>query len=238
MILRGTASTQLILELAPRPAYGRENFLVADCNREAVTWLDRWPDWPGPALIVHGPEGCGKSHLAQSFVARSGGRLAAAADLRAAAPDALLENVPAVVIDDLEAVLGADAGEALLHLFNVAREQGRHLLLTAGRPPARLPIPLPDLRSRLVAAAAVGIAAPDDAMLRAVLVKLFADRQVSVEESLVSFLLARIERSFDAARRIVDQLDRYSLATGRPITVPLARAALAGAGDGDLPVSP
>lgn len=221
-----TPARQLPLDLGHRPAMGAEDFLVADSNSDAVTWLDRWPDWPAPALVLHGPAGSGKTHLTQVWRHRTNAVTADPAILAEADPLALISARGAVAIDDAEAVCGTPGETILFHLYNLAREQGGHLLLTARRPPSRWPILLPDLASRLRAAPAVAVAEPDDSLLGAVMVKLFADRQVRVGVEVVAYLLPRIERSFAAARRMVAALDAASLARRGPITVPLARAVL------------
>ncbi len=227
-----TGTAQLPLELIPRPALGREDFLVAPSNEIAVAWIDRWPDWPGPALALYGPPGCGKTHLCQVWRAASGAVEIDAARLARAEPPELLGAARACVLDDAEALFGgADAradAERLLHLFNSVVERGGQLLLTGRAAPARWPCGLADLGSRLAAATAVRMAPPDDALIEAVLVKLFADRQLLVGEEVVRYLLARMERSFAAARALVAALDRASLADRRPVTVPLARRVLEG----------
>lgn len=218
-----TRTDQLPLDLGHRPTLGRDDFLVAACNAEAVAWLDRWPDWPAPAVAVYGPEGCGKSHLAQVFAARSGALVLTAAALRVDDPPRLLAMVPAVVVEDGDR--GVDE-TALFHLYNLAKEQGCTLLLTGRPPPAQWPLSLPDLRSRLNAIPAIGIAPPDDALIAGLLVKLFADRQLRIGHEVVAYLLARMERSFAAAHAVVEALDRSALAEKREITVPLARRVL------------
>lgn len=220
------APTQLPLGFAHRPALGGDDFLVAPNNAEAVAWLDRWPDWPTPALVIHGPLGCGKTHLTQVFLAVSRGRAATAADLARAEPPDLLGDAPAAVIDGIEEVLAAGLERRVFHLYNLLAESRRHLLVMAHEPPARWTVGLADLRSRLMAAVACEIGPPDDPLIAAVLVKLFADRQLKVEADVVAFLVARIERSFDAARRTVAALDAAALASRRNITVPLAREVL------------
>ena len=215
--------TQLALDLGHRTALDADDFLIAPCNRDAVLWIDRWPDWPAPALVVHGPPGCGKTHLAHVWQARSGARALTPADLGGAAPGALLSGGACAVVE------GCDRPgdeRALMHLYNVAAERGGHLLLTAATPPSRWELALADLRSRLVAAPAVAIGAPDDGLIGALLVKLFGDRQLRVGDGVVEFLLARMERSFAAARRLVAALDDAALAGRRNITVPLARHVL------------
>ncbi len=230
-----TGTAQLPLELAPRPAFGREDFLVAPSNEVAVAWIDRWPDWPGPALALYGPPGCGKTHLCQVWRAASGAVEIDGSRLARAEPPELLGAARACLLDDAEAVLsGAGTGgeaamaERLLHLHNSVAERGGQLLLTGRAAPARWTCRLADLSSRLAAAAVVRLEAPDDALMEALLVKLCADRQLAVGAEVVRYLLARMERSFGAARALVAALDRASLAERRAVTVPLARRVLEG----------
>jgi chromosomal replication initiation ATPase DnaA len=213
---------QLPLELPHREALGRADFLVAPANEAAVLWLDRWPQWPAPALVLAGPEGSGKTHLASVFAARAGAPILTPDDARKAPLRDLVGACQAAIIDDAER---ADE-ETLLHLYNVMAEKKGHLLVLARRPPAQWRIALADLRSRLLAAPIAELLPPDDALLAALLVKLFADRQLLVPEEVVSYLVPRIERSFAAAAGAVATLDKAALAARRPITVPLARAAL------------
>ncbi len=213
---------QLALEFEHRPALGGDDFLVAPPNADAVAWLDRWPDWPGSALVIAGPPGCGKSHLGHVFMAESGALAIDAPDPRAADIDA-----PALVLDEADVVAGDAAGEeALFHLYNRIREAGRCLLMTAAAPPARWGLILPDLASRLKAVATASIATPDEALIQAVLVKLFADRQLRVDADVIGYVVARMERSFAATRTLVEALDSTALARRRNITVPLARDVL------------
>lgn len=215
--------TQLALDLGHRAAFDADNFLIAPCNRDAVMWVDRWPAWPAPALVVHGPPACGKTHLAHVWQARSGARTVAADQLSGAAPGALLSEGSCAVVEGGDHVTDE---AALMHLYNVAAEAGGQLLITAATPPARWSLSLADLRSRLVAAPAVAIGPPDDGLIAALLIKLFDDRQLRVSDGVVEFLLARMERSFEAARRLVTALDEAALANRRNITVPLARQVL------------
>jgi len=218
--------TQLAIDLPHRPALGRADFLASDCNEAALGWIERWPDWPAPALVLHGPAGSGKSHLAELWRERSGGVLVTGDALSRAEPNELASR-RAVALDDAE---GAPE-RALLHLYNCCSEARASLLVMAREAPASWPIALPDLASRLRAAPAVAIAPPDDGLLAAVLVKLFADRQVRVAPGVIRFLLRRMERSFAAAGTLAERLDRLALGAGRPITIALARRALAEAGD-------
>ncbi|HUZ74412.1 MAG TPA: DnaA/Hda family protein [Stellaceae bacterium] len=222
---------QLPLDLGHRPALGGADFLVAPSNAAAVAWLDRWPDWPGPALVLVGPAGSGKTHLAHVFAARAGAIRLGAADVTVSDLCDRLGAAHAAVLDRAEAA----EEEAFLHLYNMLAERGGHLLAIARQAPARWDIGLADLRSRLRAAPVASIAPPDDALLSAVLVKLFADRQVQVGEDVVAYLLARLERSFAAAQRAVAALDRAALAAQRRVTVPLVRAVLDEASGRDAP---
>src|SRR6266849_89304 len=186
--------TQLAIDLPHRPALGRADFLVSGCNEAALGSIERWPDWPAPALVLHGPAGSGKSHLAELWRKRSGGVLIVGEELTRSDPNELAGR-RAVALDD-----AAGAPErALLHLYNCCSEAEASLLVVGRDAPASWPIALPDLASRLRAAPSVAIAPPDDRLLAAVLVKLFADRQVRVAPGVVRFLLRRMERSFAAA---------------------------------------
>jgi DnaA regulatory inactivator Hda len=217
---------QLLLRFDHRPSLTGDDFYVAESNQTAVLWIDRWPDWPTTALVVYGPAGCGKTHLAQVFLAATAGRSLSLEDISAGEPRALLGNARTCVIDDAESVVSAGFERALLHLYNSINETGRHLLLTARRPPSRWPVDLADLRSRLNAASAIPISRPDDAMMRAILAKLFADRQVRVDEEILTFMLNRMERSFEAARSVVSEIDVAALRSRRNVGISLVRQVL------------
>ncbi|MDF2097178.1 HdaA/DnaA family protein [Aquibaculum arenosum] len=221
------ATQQIPLALEPRPALGREDFLVAPCNAVAAGWIDAWPDWPVPLVTLVGPAGSGKTHLAQVWRARSG-----AAELDPATGDAAdlteaLGEAHAAVVDDAERLAGQPAGErGLFHLYNLMRERSGHLLLTARHPPSRWSITLPDLRSRLESGAVAALGEPDDALMGALLVKLFADRQLRPGAGAIDYLLLRMERSHAAACRLVARLDQRALAERRELRLPLVRAVL------------
>jgi chromosomal replication initiation ATPase DnaA len=218
-------TSQFAFEFAHRPAFGADDFLVAPSNEAAIAVLDRWPDWPASAVLLHGPPGCGKTHLAHVWQARSGALLCAAASLTMQAVPNLAE-ASAVVVEGAEQA----AERPLLHLLNLIADQRGHLLLTATLPPSRWATALPDLRSRLLAMPSVEVRAPDDALIGAVLLKLFADRQLTVGEEVIIYMLHHMERSFAAASRLVAALDAAALAAQRRITVPLVRQVL-GRGD-------
>jgi chromosomal replication initiation ATPase DnaA len=190
---------QIPLDLGHRAATGREDFLVGESNREAVAWVDDWPNW------------------------RANAREVSAALLRVAAVPEVLASATAIVVE------GADVMQderALLHLYNLVVERRGHLLLTAATPPSRWGIALPDLRSRMTALPAIALGPPDDALFAALLVKLFADRQVIVPPEVIGYLAVRLERSMAAAAAAVAVIDRGALALRRPITVPVVREIL------------
>ena len=216
---------QLPLDLPHRPARGMEDFLVADCNRAAVAWIDRWPQWPAPLVVICGPEACGKSHLVHVWQARSGGSIIDAAELERFDPGAVMGKF-ALAIEDAGPGLSAAGQRNFFHLYNIAGENGGSLLATSRLPPGQWKIAIPDLASRLAGAPLAAIGAPDDALLAAVIVKLLADRQLKVGAEIVSYLVPRIERSFGAVRRIVAAIDATALAQGRNVTVALVRDVL------------
>lgn len=220
---------QLVFELGHRPAFGREDFLVAPSNGAAVALIDAWPAWSGPAVVLSGPEGSGKTHLAEVWREKAKARRMDAVDLEAADVPELVA-ARALIVEDL-GVLTDAAERKLFHLLNLTAQEGASLLLTAREAPGRLAIRLPDLASRLKALPHAALGAPDDALLAGILAKLFEDRQLRVPEPLIPYLAARIERSVAAARDVVAALDRASLSGKRPITVPLAAEVLAGQGE-------
>jgi chromosomal replication initiation ATPase DnaA len=213
--------TQLAFDLPHRTALGREDFLVSASNREAVAWIDRWPDWPAPALVLYGPEGCGKTHLLHLWQERALCRIVDGARLDAAeVPRLLAESGARIAIEN-----GEHAAErALLHLYNACAERQGSLLFAARRPPASWSFALADLSSRLRAAPAIPVGAADEELVAALLVKHFADRQLRVAPEVIGYLLPRIERSAAAAAAFAARLDALALARGRRVTIALARA--------------
>ena len=215
---------QLAIDLPYRPAFGRADFLVSDCNRAAFDWIERWPDWPGQRLAVYGPRGSGKTHLARLWCTETGAQYMAGASVESFEPP--FGNgapSPGIAIDDVEAA----PERALLHLYNCCAELGIGLLIVSRSAPAALPIGLPDLASRLRAMPVVGVDPPDDAVLAAVLVKHFADRQLRIAPSVIGYVVPRMERSFAMAASLAARLDELALAEGRGISLALARQALA-----------
>ncbi len=220
---------QIPLDLGHRPAHGRADFLVVPSNENAVAWIDRWPDWPAPALILHGPAASGKTHLAAVWEQRVGAAFIDMNDFAAQDGDELSRRGPHLVLDHIDPWIGDRAAETLLfHLYNILREEKRTLLLTMRMSPARAPFILPDLASRLRAASAAEIQPPDDVLLSAVLVKLFADRQLEISHDVLNYILPRMERSFAAARDLVSAADTLALAEKKPVSVALMRRVFLG----------
>lgn len=218
------SSAQYVLDLPHRPALGRDDFLVTDANQVAVAAVERWPEWRNPVMIICGPAGSGKSHLAAVWLSMTGARQAAAGDLQEADVPELLSDGALLVEDAPSSQLNE---RALFHAINLAREEKRTILITSRISPAQWPIALPDLASRLKAAEIAHLEAPDDALLRGVLVKQFADRQISVDERIIGFMVARMERSFDALRMLVAEIDRRALTERAEITRPFVSRVMA-----------
>ncbi|MDF1718259.1 MAG: DnaA/Hda family protein [Antarcticimicrobium sp.] len=225
---------QLSFDLPVRQALGREDFFVSPANAVAVAMIESATPWPGGRLVLSGPAGSGKTHLAHVWAARTGARIIPARSLReadvprlAAGPVAV-EDVPGIATD-------LDAQKALFHLYNLMLSERRALLLTGRLDPALWRLSLPDLQSRVQAAQHAALDPPDDALLSAVLAKLFADRQLAPKPDVIPYLITRMDRSFAAAGQIVDRLDRLALAEGRTLTRALAARLLDRASPDETP---
>ena len=210
---------QLAFALPHAESLTRDNFLEGPANAAGLALVDGWPEWPNRIMLLVGPEGSGKSHLAAIWAEQAGARSTSARALTAAAvPGALATG--ALVVEDLKS---PDVDErALFHLMNLAREDEASVLVTAREPPSAFQFELRDLRSRLRAIPTVSLLPPDDQLFRALIVKFCADRQLAVDETVVSYLATRIERSYAAARRAIGLLDAEALRLGRPVTRALA----------------
>jgi len=213
------APRQLVLALDYAESFAREDFLAGPSNAAARALIDSWPDWPDRVMALVGPEGSGKTHLASVWAEAAGARVLGAKLLaHGDLPAALATG--ALVLEDVEA---DELDEpALFHLLNLAREERAYVLITARSAPMTFPVTIRDLASRLRAISVVTLAAPDDALLRSLIVKLAADRQIAVDEALVNYLATRIERSFAAARAAVMRLDEEAMRQHRPVTRALA----------------
>jgi DnaA regulatory inactivator Hda len=215
-------NAQLILDLPIRAAQDRHDFLVTESNFSAVNWIDKWPDWPNHVLLLVGSSKSGKTHLSKVWQGKSQAYGGADGDLDACMARAA-KGVPICL--DIDGRIEDE--KALFHLINWVKEHDTTLLITALEAPNRWDIQLPDLKSRLLAAHLVTLGTPDDNLLAAVMVKQFSDRQISITEDVLNYLLPRIERSFSAVSDIVEQLDDASLSEGRAVTIPLAKKVLA-----------
>ncbi len=222
---------QLILDLPHREAQGREDFLVTSSNSAAVALIDQWPNWSSHAAIILGDEGSGKTHLVEVWRSKNNAALIAAEKLEAAAVPTLLQS-GALAIEDLQS--GKMNERALFHALNLAKQESKFLLLTSRLAPSLLSLAIPDLASRLNSLPTIQILAPDDALLRGVLVKLFADRQISVEEGLISYILMRMPRSLGTARKLVAEVDMLAMIEKAEITKPLVARILAKIEEPDL----
>jgi chromosomal replication initiation ATPase DnaA len=217
---------QLAFALPHAESLTRDNFLEGPANAAGLALVDSWPEWPNPTMLLVGPEGSGKSHLAAIWAEQSGARSTSAHALTASSVPAALAT-GALVIEDLNS---SDFDErALFHLVNLAREEEAYVLITARAPALTFEIELRDLRSRLRAVPTVSLLPPDDQLFRALVVKFCADRQLAIDESVVGYLATRIERSYAAARQAVELLDAEALRLGRPVTRALAAELLRGA---------
>ncbi len=215
---------QLTLDLPHRAALGAEDFLVSDCNRAAVKLIDAWPQWPDHVQLLIGPQASGKTHLARVWQALSGAEALDADTLRMGFDG--MRAGAALVVEDADRATYDE--KALFHLFNLARENGLFVLMTARSAPSRWNVALPDLLSRLNAVPAVEIGPPDEALITTVMLKHFADRQLDIDPKVLTYLSLHVDRSLAAAAAAVAAVDRAALATGRKISRQLVAEVLAG----------
>ncbi|HZC96994.1 MAG TPA: chromosomal replication initiator DnaA [Bradyrhizobium sp.] len=210
---------QLAFALPHAESLSRDNFMEGPANEAGLALIDSWPDWPNRIMLLVGPEGSGKSHLAAIWAEQAGARAIAARALTGdGVPGALATG--ALVVEDLKP--GQFDERAMFHLLNLARQDEAFVLVTARIPPSAFEVELRDLRSRLRAVPTVSLLPPDDLLFRGLIVKFCADRQLSIDETVVSYLITRIERSYAAARQAVELLDAEALRRGRPVTRALA----------------
>lgn len=217
--------TQLSLDLITMPAVGRDDFYVSSANATAVALIECWQDWPARKLVLSGPAGSGKTHLAHVWRDLSGAAILPAADLVSA--DIPTLSTGHIAIEDADQIAGDRAGEeALFHLHNLVLAEGHSLLITARAAPNHWPLALPDLASRMQATPTCTLKEPDDQLLAAVLMKQMGDRQILPSPGTIPFLVRRMPRAFDAATRVVTELDKLALERRRPVTRALAAEVL------------
>jgi chromosomal replication initiation ATPase DnaA len=225
-----STESQLPLPFESAPSYGRDDFLVGKPNASAFAYIERHPRWLAPAALLTGPEGSGKSHLAAIFAQKAGAATMRADHLAFEAVPMLAQS-GALVLEDADRFPSDE--RALFHLLNLARETGLFLVITARAAPENWGISTPDLLSRLRAQPRLAMEEPDEGLLGALFVKLFADRQITVEAAVVSYAMTRIERSYRAVLALVAALDRLSLSRKRPITRALVAECLGDAPEDD-----
>ena len=213
---------QIPLPLDHRQAQGRDDFLVSQSNAVAVAWIDQWPNWPQPVVVLCGPEGSGKTHLADVWRARAGAASCDAVDLTSEAVPSLISS-SALVVEDIELLRSPPA---LFHLLNFAREKSASLMLTSTAVPGTLHFPLPDLMSRLNAAPLVQLNEPDEMLLIQLIAKLFSERGVHANPEMIEYITRRIDRSAHAARAIVEKIDFHALSHGKRLNMKVIRDVL------------
>ncbi len=218
------APAQLVLDLPHRAAFGAEDFFVSQSNANAVAFIDGWPGWPKQSAVLCGPLGSGKTHLCSVWRTKSRAGSVSAAKL-SDSDLTVLEDRHALVVEDIDQ--GISDEKLLFHALNLSREKSASLLLTCETPPGDIPINLPDLRSRLRGLPLVAIDTPDEALLKAVLIKLFSDRQLAVEPHVIAHIALHMDRSMETAGRVVAAADRLALAKQRRVTRAVAADALA-----------
>ncbi len=219
---------QLVFDLSHRSALGVEDFMLSSSNQAAVRVIDSWPQWPHPSMVLVGPEGSGKTHLANVWRQAAAAEAIPAADL---VDGKTLTEARTIVIEDADRGIGSE--RALFHLMNLAREHGGNLLITGRTPPGDWTVTLPDLRSRLRACPVVQLGEPDESLLGLVLVKLLHDRQLPATPAAVAYLSRHLDRSTAAAIAVVEAIDKLLWDKPSEITRDVARRALAAIGKTD-----
>lgn len=215
---------QIPLDLGHRTALGRDDFLVMPNNQDAVAWIDLWPEWPAPCIILYGPVASGKTHIGAVWAEKSSAICIKASSINEEVIRDIAEMNHHVIIEDADDLIGNLTGEkGLFHLYNIFKEDGRSVLITLREPPVRRCFALPDLASRLRAAPSVAIREPDEQLITALIVKLFNDRQIRIGADVLNYILPRIERSFEAVNDLVERADQKAMIEKRNISIPLMR---------------
>lgn len=215
---------QLTFDLGHRAAHDRDDFLISDANQDAVAWIDRWPNWSAPALVLHGPAACGKTHLAAVWRKQTKAKRIKPDMLSSLEANQIADLSEHLNIDPLDPWIGDRSIETtLFHLYNIMKEEQRTLLLTMRVPPIHLDFALPDLASRFRAAPVATIHPVDDTLLAALLVKQFSDRQLQINTDILNYIIPRIERSFAAISDLVKRIDKMTLREKRSISIPVVR---------------
>jgi chromosomal replication initiation ATPase DnaA len=219
-----THTPQLTLNLDINPTYNAEDFLISACNFEAVSWIKRWPDWPSPGILLYGAPGCGKTHLGHMWQAQTNARFLKLEDLMGTNLNDLFQTCKCFILDDL--TLTSQGESTLLHFYNLAKEHHASILFLSQSAPAQWPITLADFKSRMNALLTIQIVSPDDEFLKTFAFKIFSDQQLSINESIIQYLLIHGDRSFKGMQKSIEKINAHALATHRNITLPLVREAL------------
>ena len=226
-----TSNTQFPLLFEPQKQYLRQDFMVSNCNRNAYKAVEMWPEWPFFSMLIFGPKGCGKTHLAHIFAENVclkskktfGVRILQASDIKTSKVARIHKENPCLIVENVSMKIDE---EAFFHLFNVYQNEGGSILFTSEKPFAHLSLRLPDLVSRLKMVPCVPILSPDDDMLEALIIKLFTDRQISVSAEVLNYIIQNMERSFSYAERLVAEADKISLSLKRAVSVPMIKQAM------------
>lgn len=219
---------QIPLDFSGRTALGLEDYLIGPCNKDAVGWIDRWPEWPAPVLVINGPAASGKTHLAAVWRDKTGAEIVKPEMLISRSAEQISQVNKPIVLDGIDPWLGYEEAETtLFHLYNIFKEEQRTFLITMRMAPSHSDFAIADLASRFRAAPVASIHPPDDMLLGSVLIKQFSDHQLNINNDVVKYILPRMERSFSAARDIVEAADRLALSQKRGISVPLMREVMA-----------
>ena len=218
------AAQQIPLDLAMRPTLGRDDFHIGPSNADAMVWIDRWPDWPAPLLVISGPAASGKSHIAAVWQEKAEAVAINPEALTTQTAEEIAGQGQTILLDGIDLWLGdREAETTLFHLYNIFKEERRTFLVTSRMNPTQSDFAIADLASRFRAAPVATIKPPDDMLLGSVLIKLFTDRQLAIGNEVISYILPRMERSFVAARDIVDNADKLAYSQKRKVTAPLMR---------------
>jgi len=219
---------QLPFNLTPRPAYEREDFFVSASNQDAISWIDKWPDWGTPSvLIIIGEDACGKTHLSKVWQKEASALEIAPNNMEQSVYMIFSKKSPKVTIDDIDSIIGdLEKEKQLFHIYNIVKENNGSLLLTIRKPVKEYNFLLPDLKSRLMAASAVTILPPDEDLMAIVLTKIFSDKQMFVSQDVIKYIIPRIERSLKAVRDLAEKIDYKSLTDKKSVTITMVKSIL------------
>jgi DnaA regulatory inactivator Hda len=229
-----TRANQLLLDLSYKPDYSSANFMKSPCNWEALEWIHRWPNWPMKMIAIYGEPSCGKTHLAHIWQEKSGASYLTMPEALISSPEEILKVNQAIILDDAElhtstnAQSQKDQEEWMFHFYNLIKEEQKDLLICSRQAPNHWGVTLPDLRSRLSTILSVAVNPPDEGALHAVLLKLCAEKGMSLSSEVAEYILRRVERSFESIRNLVNILDHETLVLHRSLTLGLVRDVLSG----------